>query len=126
MLDSTGLIDISKGIEPVSSRIRGLIEGGDELGVSPVNVAEFYAGLAPEDYPVWDRFFESLRFWPVSPQAARRAGSFRYEWRRKGVSISGADALVAAVAEERQATILTDDTSGFPMVEVRTESLRSR
>ena len=47
LLDTDALISYSKGRQPAVSRITQLIDQGDELGVCAVNVAEFFAGLAP-------------------------------------------------------------------------------
>ena len=48
LLDTTALIDFSKGRQPASSRILRMFEAGDEVGVCAIVVAEFYAGLVPE------------------------------------------------------------------------------
>lgn len=48
LLDTTALIDFSKGREPARTRIPQMIAAGDELAVCAVNVAEFYAGVQPE------------------------------------------------------------------------------
>jgi predicted nucleic acid-binding protein len=88
------------------------------LGVSPVNVAEFYAGLAPSQHAVWDEFFEPLLLWPISLAAAKQAGKFRYDFARQGVSLSTTDTLVAAVAREHRATIVTSSVKDYPMDDV--------
>ncbi len=117
-MDTTALIDFSKGREPAYSFVHRFIENGDEVGVSPINVAEFYSGLAPSTYPVWDEFFEPLILWPISLAAARKAGRFRYDFARKGVSLSTTDTLVAAVALEHRATLVTSNVKDYPMNEV--------
>ncbi len=118
LLDTTALIDFSKGREPAYSLVRRFIENGEEVGVSPINVAEFYSGLAPSQYPVWDEFFEPLILWPISLAAARKAGRFRYDFARKGVSLSTTDTLVAAVALEHRATLVMSNVKDYPMDEV--------
>jgi tRNA(fMet)-specific endonuclease VapC len=118
LLDTTALIDFSKGREPAFSLIRRFIENGEEVGVSPINVAEFYSGLAPSQYPVWDEFFEPLILWPISLGAARKAGRFRYDFAREGVSLSTTDTLVAAVALEHRAVIVTSNVKDYPMDQV--------
>ena len=47
LLDTDVLIDYANGKEPAVSRIKGLIAQGDDLGLSAVAVAEFFAGLRP-------------------------------------------------------------------------------
>jgi tRNA(fMet)-specific endonuclease VapC len=118
LLDTTALIDFSKGREPAFSLIHRFLQNNDELGVSPINVAEFYSGLAASQYPVWDEFFEPLLLWPISLAAAKQAGKFRYDFARRGVTLSTTDTLVAAVALEHRAVIVTSNVKDYPMDEV--------
>ena len=118
LLDTTALIDFSKGREPAFSLVRRFVENGEEVGISPINVAEFYSGLSPSQHAVWDEFFEPLTLWPISLNAARRAGRFRYDFARQGVSLSTTDTLVAAVAIEHRATLVTGNVKDYPMDEV--------
>jgi tRNA(fMet)-specific endonuclease VapC len=115
LLDTTALIDFSKGREPARSRILQMIEAGDELGVSPVNIAEFFAGVPPARRPVWIEFVDSPQYYEISSEAARQAGFFRYDFARRGATLSTMDALIAAVAQERQATIVTNSVKDYPM-----------
>jgi predicted nucleic acid-binding protein len=124
LLDTTGLIDFSKGHEPASSRIMRMIEGGDEVGVCAVVVAEFYAGLSPEQRGRWEEFVDALRFWGESRNAAKQAGAWRYTYGRKGTPLSITDLLVAAVAQENEAVVMTNNAKGFPMNEVEVLPLR--
>lgn len=123
LADTSALIDYSKGHEPVRSRLQGLIDAGDEVAVCAVNVTEFYSGLPPTSYPIWNLFFAALPYWPISRNAAIRAGQFRYAYARQGQPLSTMDSLVAAVAEERGATIITRNVKDFPMPEVSVISL---
>ncbi len=124
LLDTTALIDFAKGREPASSRILRMIESGDEVGVCAVVVTEYYAGLAREERPKWDDFFGALGFWEATREAARQAGVWRYEFARKGTQLSTADLLVAAVASQREAVIVTDNVKDYPMDEVNILPLR--
>ena len=54
-------------------------------------------------------------YWEVSQSAARMAGIFRNEFGRQGTSITTTDALVAAVAQEQNATVVTSNVSDYPM-----------
>jgi len=124
LLDTTALIDFSKGTEPTFSLVHRFLRNSDEVGVSPVNVTEFYAGLAPSQWGVWDEFFEPLLLWPISLAAAKQAGRFRYDFARQGITLSTTDTLVAAVAREQGATIVTSNVKDYPMDEVTLFPLR--
>jgi predicted nucleic acid-binding protein len=118
LLDTTALIDFSKGREPAFSLVHRFIQDADEVGVSPINVAEFYSGLAASAWEVWDEFFEPLLLWPISLSAAKQAGKFRYDFARQGVQLSTTDTLVAAVALEQGATLVTSNIKDYPMDDV--------
>lgn len=124
LLDTTALIDFSKGREPAFSLVNRLIEHGEEVGVSPVNIAEFYTGLAPSAWEVWDEFFEPIFLWPISLSAAKQAGKFRYDFARAGIALSTTDTLVAAVALEQGASVVTSNIKDYPMREVTLLPLR--
>jgi predicted nucleic acid-binding protein len=115
LLDTTALIDFSKGREPACSQIQAWIDGGDELGVSAINVAEFYAGLPPQQRTHWEQFLGALELWSITRDAAIEAGIWRYQFARQGVALTTADTLVAAVAREQHAVNVTNNLRDFPM-----------
>ncbi len=49
LLDTTALINFSKGFEPSRSKILTMIDARHQLAICSVAVAEFFAGLAPAD-----------------------------------------------------------------------------
>jgi predicted nucleic acid-binding protein len=125
LLDTTALIDFSKGREPALSRIGAWLAGGDDLGVCAINVAEFYTGVAPSGRARWDHFLSLLYCWPITLAAARQAGVWRHDFARRGVALSTADTLVAAVAGDLGARLVTDNPKDYPMPGVQLVSLRT-
>jgi predicted nucleic acid-binding protein len=124
IIDTDTLIDFAKAREPTRSRLLKLIEQGADVGVCEINVSEFYTALDEKQLPEWDRFFSNLSYWPISLTAARLAGVNRYALAAAGQTLTIADALVAAVALLERATILTSNSTDYPMPEVATLSLR--
>ncbi len=124
LLDTTALIDFSKRREPAFSLVHRLIAQGEELGVCSVNVGEFYTGIRAADRPLWDQFFAAVRYWEITQEAARQAGIFRHDFARLGVALSMTNALIAAVALERQAILVTGNSKDFPMPELQLLPLR--
>jgi predicted nucleic acid-binding protein len=123
LLDTTVLIDFSKGREPSRSTIPSMIEQGDELGVCAVNVAEFYSGLLPGSDPDSDAFISALGFWEITRESAVRAGSDRFDHSRRGTHLSVADALIAATARGHDAVLLTGNPRHSPQTDVQIRTL---
>jgi len=119
VLDTTVLIDSSRSREPVRTKLRGMIEGGDEFGVCAVQVAEFFTGVSDEDRSVWEPLFAALRSWQIDQATAARAGGYRCASARRGRQLSVPDALIAAARRER-AVVVADNARHFPMADVQT------
>jgi predicted nucleic acid-binding protein len=115
MLDTSVLIDLSKSAGTTRSTIRSWIDGGDEIGVCGIQIAEFYRGLAPDERPIWGAFFDDLLCWEVSLDATKRAGIDQYDFDRRGTTISTPDAIITAVAREQSAVLVTNNVRDFPM-----------
>jgi predicted nucleic acid-binding protein len=114
LLDTDVLIDYARGREPATSRIGELLTRGEELGVCAVNVAEFFAGLPPADRPYWRTVLGTLAYWPVTFAAALRAGELRRDYARRGLALATTDTLIAAVALEHGATLVTRNAKHYP------------
>jgi predicted nucleic acid-binding protein len=123
LLDTDALIDFSKRREPASSRILSWIDAGETVGVCAITVAEFAAGLSTERLGEWEEFLTSLTYGEIGPQSAMRAGQDRYFFARQGKAISITDCLIAAVARQQQAFVVTGNVKHYPMDGVRVSSL---
>ena len=84
-----------------------------------MTVAEFFAGLQPDERPRWDAFVAELTYWATTREMARQAGIYRYEYARRGRTILTADALIAATAAAVGATLVTENVKDFPMSDLR-------
>lgn len=100
------------------SLVHRFLRSSDEVGVSPVDITEFYTGLASSQWGVWDEFFEPLLLCPISLDVAKVAGRFRYDFARQGITLSTTDTLVAAEAREQGVTLVTSNVKDYPMDEV--------
>jgi tRNA(fMet)-specific endonuclease VapC len=115
LVDTTVLIDASRHREPALSWLQGAIQQPGEVGVCAVIVAEFFAGLRPEERARWEAFIDQLTFWDTTRDMAQQAGIYRYHYARRGRAISTADAIIAATAAAVGATLVTDNLKDFPM-----------
>src|SRR5712692_6372708 len=102
VLDTTALLDFSKGFEPSQSNFLQLIDQGATLALCCVSVSEFFTGLKETELEQWQEFFSKLPYWNVSPEAAMQAGIWRRYFATQGIQLSTTDALIAAVAWEHQ------------------------
>jgi predicted nucleic acid-binding protein len=119
LLDTDVLIDFSNGHEPGLSFVCRAVDDGDELGVTAINLCEFWSGLTDQQRLAWEEFFEPLEYWVISPTAAKQAGRWRYDFARRGRQLPTTDTLIASVAQEQQAVIVTKSGRDFPMSGVR-------
>lgn len=125
LLDTDALIDFSKRREPAYARVLAWIDAAEAVGVCAITVAEFSTGLSAADLEAWHAFLTSLLYWDISPAAAMRAGQDRRTFARQGRSLSTTDCLVAAVAREQGAFVVTGNVKDYPMVDVQVFSLLS-
>ena len=125
LVDTTSLIDFSKGAEPQTSRLLTMLnDPAHEVGVCDVVVAEFFAGVAPADRPPWQRFFATLAYWDIPLAAAVTAGEDCYYFARQGQAIATADALIAAAARTHAAILITVNPKDYPTTDITLLSLR--
>ena len=124
LLDTTVLIDAGRRHEPAYSWLQGALRGPDVVGVCAVNITEFFAGLRPNERDRWGAVVDQLTYWRMTPEIAKLAGIFQYDFARRGQRVHIGDALVAATAVTVGATIVTDNVNDFPMPEVTILQLR--
>jgi len=118
LLDTSVIVDVLNGKKGRPELLRGLVSQGHLLGCSPVNVAEVYAGMRPNEERSTSQLLRSLQYCPITFEIAELAGRLRREHKRQGVTLSIADTLIAAVAMHNQLTLITDNVKHFPMKEL--------
>lgn len=84
LLDTTVLIDLSKGVAPVRPRLDALLDAGHDLGICALNMAEFLTGVPASHRPMWERWLARFAYWDVTWTAAVLAGTYRYDFRLRG------------------------------------------
>jgi predicted nucleic acid-binding protein len=120
LLDTTVLIDALRG-RSAADRVRSLRRAGDLPVTSPINVEEVFRGLLPEEAATARRLFRGVRVIPIGAAEGERAGTWRREFARRGLTLSQADCLVAAVALTVGATLATGNVKDYPMNEIAIE-----
>jgi predicted nucleic acid-binding protein len=117
VLDTTAVIDILRARPGAVSRYFALEAAGDLPHVCAVTAEEVSAGLRPNERDAASRMFEGAGIAPLGVAEGRLAGSWRREHRKKGRTLSQADALIAAAAVGIGARLATGNAKDFEMIE---------
>jgi predicted nucleic acid-binding protein len=113
LIDTDVIIDFLRGRGDAVAYLEDLTE---PLLMSVVTLAELYTGVREGDErEALDTFITAFELVPVDQEIARRGGLFRRDY-HKSHNVGLADALIAATAEERQATLVTLNQKHFPML----------
>ncbi len=113
LLDSTLLIDHANGDAPASDLLRRLYEDGHDLYTCDVVACEVLSRGTDTERRHLQTLLDALDYVATSPAAARWAGESRCQRQLAGGRRALADALIAGVAEEIGATIVTRDSPDF-------------
>ncbi len=124
--DTTFYIDIERGRDYTRRFLERCLNRGDGLITCPVVLAEYYSGVRPGERFYVDRVLETATMVAITREHGLIAASIRYEERRRGRTVHAADALIAAVAQDAGATIVTENPGDFQHPELQVLSLRPR
>lgn len=115
LLDTTVLIDVLRGRPEATRRLLANRAGGEVPWVCAINVEEVWRGVPPREEAVVARLFDGLRIAPLGRREGERAGAWRRDFARRGVTLPQADCLVAAAALRLGARLATGNAKDFPM-----------
>jgi predicted nucleic acid-binding protein len=90
--------------------------------ICAVNIEEVMRGAHREDQEWGLRFLGAMHLAPLGRAEGVRAGEWRREYARKGVTLSQADCLIAAAAMGVGARLATANPKDFPMPELELEN----
>jgi predicted nucleic acid-binding protein len=124
VVDTNVLIDYSHDVGRTRERLHLLLADGNLAVVTPIQVAEFWGGLKVEQHPAFDALFATMVCIPILQRHGREAGRLQFSYARRGIQLQPPDCLIAAVALEYDATLLTENPRHFPALAGRVASLR--
>ena len=122
LLDSTVLIDHANRDVAAMRLMRGLIENGHDLYTCDVVTCEALSKGEPDEIKHLETLLDALEYVSTSPLAARAAGSSRRTRYASGGKRALGDALIAAVAIELRAVVVTRNSRDFERQGVSTLS----
>jgi predicted nucleic acid-binding protein len=125
LLDTSVIIDVLNGKRERDKLLRQLLTEGCLLACCAINIAEVYAGMQPREKIPTEKLLNSLIYYDITSSVAAKAGSLKYEFAGKGVTLSISDVLIAAVALAYDLTLVTDNLKHYPMSGLRLYPLTS-
>lgn len=112
--DTDVLIDFLRGRSEAIEYFGRLV---GRLAVSAVTVAELYAGVREgAERATLDEMVLEFEVVPVTAEISVRGGLYRRDY-LKSHNVGLSDALIAATAVARQATLVTLNRKHFPMIQ---------
>lgn len=118
LLDTTVVIDLLRGSPAIRARLETV---ADRFLISAITVDEVLAGMRSHEEAATSKLLDALPVASVARAEATVSGDWRRQYRARGVTIKRGDALIAACALLRGATLATANVRDFPMAELRVE-----
>src|SRR5579875_1312454 len=121
LLDTTVLIDLLRGRTQALDRLTALRRRGEPPFTTAMNVEGIHRGLRPAERGAASQLFDGIRVAAIGRTEGARAGDWRREHASRGVTLTQADCLIAAVAVSLGLPLATGNPKDFPMAEVELE-----
>jgi len=123
LLDTNFIIGLLRGSQSYWDYFEGLLEQ-TVPEISAVTRAEIYAGCHPSEERETESLLSCLRTVSVDAEIADMAGRYVYAFGRRGVNLHLEDAIIGATAVYHQLTLVTRNTSHFPMLSLDKNLIR--
>jgi predicted nucleic acid-binding protein len=117
LVDTDVLVSYLRGNDKTHSIIKELRKD-DFLCISPITISELYAGVRPHEVDRMVDLIASMYILDLTTDIAVGAGIRRNQYRRKGITLSCMDSLIAATAIYYNCITLTFNVKHFPGVEL--------
>jgi predicted nucleic acid-binding protein len=125
LLDTTVIIDYLRGENRKVKFIKKLASEGSLLGCCLVNIIEVYAGMREREREATEEILDSLEYYEVTKEIAKKAGQYKRVYREKGVTLSLPDVIIAALAISNNLTLVTDNLRHYPMPELNIKQIEA-
>ena len=117
IVDTDILIDHLRGRQYAIRLLERWNESG-LLAISVITQLEIYQGVRPDEVVRTDALLESPVSLDVDVSLARLTGTLIGEFRRRGITVSMADAIIGATALQRRVPLLTNNVRDYPFPEL--------
>jgi predicted nucleic acid-binding protein len=123
LLDTDAIIDYLNGVRASVAFVQELYENGNRLCTCDIVIAETNAGLTPKLEGQAEELLMTLAYLEMSRDAARQAGIWRFTHAQQGQQLAITDCLIAAMAWQHQANVVTANIKDYPMSEIEVIAL---
>ena len=113
LLDTTVVVDHAHGFRPAMALLTRLYADGSDLYTCDVVTCEAMSGGTDDHLAAVRAILEPLEYVATSPQAAQWAAASRLRRHRDGGKLGLGDALIAGIAAELDATVVTRNRPDF-------------
>lgn len=118
LLDTSVLIDALRLRNARRELLARLLNEGHHFSTTALNIAEVYAWIRPGEHLRTAAFLDNLECHELTGNSGGHAGLLKNEWAAKGRTLSLSDTIIAAIAIEKECSLMTDNRKDFPMPEL--------
>jgi len=114
----TGILIRHLRNQPGYRELVGRLADEGQLYIASFTRLEVVRGMRDHEREATFALLDALRTYPLDAETADQAGEMIRAWRKKGITISGPDAVIAASALRCRANLVTTNPKHFPMAEL--------
>lgn len=118
VLDTNIVIDLLKKVPAVVERFLALLEAQTTFIISPIVVAEVYAGAFKREHKDIEALFDLCQRIPLDGDTGRMAGLYANQYAKAFQGIALEDYLLAATARAHRCPLWTHNRKHYPMDDV--------
>jgi predicted nucleic acid-binding protein len=118
VLDTDIVIELLRKRSPIPSTFMRLAEASTQFLLSPLVVAEVYAGAFEREYAQIEGLFDLCTRLTLDGETGRLAGQYAMRYRKAFRTISLEDYLLAATARQFRCPLWTGNRKHYPMDDI--------
>ena len=118
VLDTNIVIDLLKKVSPVVEQFLSLLEAQTIFLISPIVVAEVYAGAFKREYKDIEALLDLCLRVPMDSETGRMAGLYANQYAKAFQGIALEDYLLAATARAHRCPLWTHNRKHYPMDDI--------